>query len=535
MTTTSTEQPPRPSAAPTDDSGAPGTATEHHRVIVIGTGFGGIGTAIALRRHGFSDVVLLEKADDVGGTWRDNTYPNCQCDVPSNLYSFSHTPNPEWSRTFAPQGEIQNYLRGVVDAEKLRPLIRFGHEVTEARWNADVSRWDITTPAGRFSAEVLVSAHGGLSAPAVPDIEGLDQFEGTVFHSANWNHDHDLAGERVAVIGTGASAIQIVPGIVDTVGHLDVYQRTPAWIVPRLDREVSERQKTWYRRLPTLQLANRAVQYASRELMAIALTRRPALLRFPERAARDHLERQVPDPALRAELTPTYQIGCKRILLSNDFYPALQKPNAELITGGVSRITATGVVDTHGTERPVDTIVLATGFNVTQHPIAGKVFVADGVSLAERWNNGMRAYLGTTLDGFPNFFALMGPNTGLGHSSIVYMLESQINYVLDCLLHMDAERIATYEVRPDAVATFDAEMQKRLASSVWNQGGCASWYLDSTGRNTVMWPGFTFEFRRRLKHFDPSAYTAVSRPGVPGRFGPEAPNAAVASAGAVAT
>jgi cation diffusion facilitator CzcD-associated flavoprotein CzcO len=506
-----------PTALPRDrGEGAP---VAHHRVAVIGTGFGGIGSVIRLRQRGITDVVAFEKAGEVGGTWRDNTYPGCQCDVPSHLYSFSFAPNPEWTRAFAPQPEIQAYLRRVVDEHGVRDNLRFHHEVLEARWHPGERRWAIRTTGGNYSADLLVSAHGGLSHPSVPDLPGLDTFAGTVFHSAAWDHDHDLRGQRVAVIGTGASAVQIVPHVQAAAGHLTVFQRTAAWVLPRVDRAVPAWQRRLYRRVPWLAKVNRALQFVSREPMVVVLAKRPALGRRIERIGAAHLERQVADPELRARLTPSFALGCKRILLSNDYYRALTQPNTELVTAGIRTVGPHGITTDDGVDHPLDAIILATGFAVTDHPIARIIHGVGGRSLHDAWQAGQRAYLGTTVPGFPNLFMLMGPNTALGHSSVVYMLESQINYIASAVQQMDRYDLGAVDVMPSAAAAFAEEMHDRLARSVWNSGGCRSWYLDAQGRNTTMWPGFLLEYRARTRRFRLSRYRTASRRPAPVRSG----------------
>jgi cation diffusion facilitator CzcD-associated flavoprotein CzcO len=483
----------------------------HYRVAVIGSGFGGVGTVIRLRQQGITDVVVLEKAGDVGGTWRDNTYPGCQCDVPSHLYSFSFAPNPDWTRSFAPQPEIQAYLRRVADEHGVRDHVRFNTEVLEARWHAGDQRWILRTNGGNYSADLLVTAHGGLSAPSVPDIPGLDSFEGRVFHSAAWDHDHDLTGERVAVIGTGASAVQIVPHVQRVAGRLDVFQRTAGWVMPRIDRPIPAWRRRLYRRIPATQRLNRALQYVSREAMVMQFVYRPGLARHGEQLALRNLAAQVPDPDLRAKLTPTFTLGCKRILLSNDYYPALTQPNVDLVTEGIRTVGPKGITTADGVEHDLDTIILATGFAATDHPIAHVIHGVGGRSLAEAWKTGQRAHLGVTVPGFPNLFVLMGPNSGLGHSSMVYMLESQINYVTSCIEQMDRYGIGAVDVKPSAAIGFEDEMQRRLATTVWNSGGCGSWYLDADGKNKTMWPGFTFEYRRRTRRFRLSLHHTLDR------------------------
>jgi cation diffusion facilitator CzcD-associated flavoprotein CzcO len=471
------------------------------KIAIIGTGFSGLGMAIRLKQAGIEDFVLLERADDVGGTWRDNTYPGCQCDVPSHLYSFSFARNPNWSRTYSRQPEIWDYLREVTRRFGIAPHIRFDHEVTNAEWDEDARRWRIETSQGEVVAQVLVSGVGGLSEPSRPSIPGLEHFEGAVFHSAAWDHDHDLAGERVAVIGTGASAIQIVPRIVKRVGRLHVFQRTPPWILPHTDRPVTPAERRLFRRLPALQYALRAGIYAAREWLVLGLTVNRRFMLPLERLARAHLRRQISDPELRAKLTPRYRLGCKRILIANNYYPALTRPHVELVTDGIREIRSRSIVTSDGAEREVDAIVLATGFHVTDMPAAAHTRGRDGRTLEEAWGGSPQAYLGTTIAGFPNLFMLLGPNTGLGHNSVVVMIESQLAYVMDCLRAMDERGLETVEVRPEVQAAFNREIQAKMRGSVWTAGGCASWYLDGNGRNTTLWPGFTWRFRQRTRRF----------------------------------
>lgn len=478
----------------------------HVRVAVIGTGFAGLGMAVALKRAGIDEFVLLERADDVGGTWRDNTYPGCACDVPSHLYSFSFAPNREWSHSFSPQPEIWDYLRRCVDNYGLGPHLRLRHEVTGAAWDDGAARWRIDTTAGPITADVLVSGTGALSEPSLPDLPGLGVFEGRMFHSAHWDHEHDLTGERVAVIGTGASAVQFVPEIRPKVAHLTVFQRTAPWIVPRFGREFSPRERAMHRRLPVSQRLARAWIYWSREVLVLPFTRRPNLMRFIQKVAAAHLRRQVRNPELRAKLTPDYRIGCKRILLSDDYYPALQHHNVELVTDAIAEVRPRAVVTADGREHPADTIIFGTGFRVTAAPVASLVRGRDGRTLAEHWSDGMQAYRGTTVAGFPNFFMLVGPNTGLGHSSMVFMIESQVRYVMDSLREMAERGADVVEVMPDAQREFNHGVQRRMRTTVWLKGGCRSWYLDQRGRNTTLWPGSTWTFRKLTRRFDGQNY-----------------------------
>jgi cation diffusion facilitator CzcD-associated flavoprotein CzcO len=478
----------------------------HFRVAIIGTGFSGLGMAIRLKQEGIDDFVVFERAGDVGGTWRDNTYPGCQCDVPSHLYSFSFALNPEWSRTFSEQPEIQDYLRRCAGHFDVIPHVRFEHEVSDANWDDGAQHWVINTSAGQFTAQVLVAGMGGLSEPSIPRLPGIDSFEGAAFHTAQWDHDVDLRGRRVAVIGTGASSIQVVPHIQPEVEKLHLFQRTPAWIMPHPDRPLSDREHKLYRRFPLAQRLMRGAIYWARETFVIPFVR-PRLARVPEAAARKHIAKQVPDSSLRRKLTPDYTIGCKRILISNDYYPAVSQPNVELVTEGIREVRPHSIVTGDGREVEVDVIIYGTGFRVTDMPAAERVRGRDGRTLSETWAGSMQAYLGTSIAGFPNLFMLVGPNTGLGHNSIVFMVESQVEYVLGALRAMDAGGVASVDVRPDVQDAYNAELQDQLKGTVWATGGCASWYLDDTGRNTTLWPGSTWPFRRRTRRFDPAAYT----------------------------
>jgi cation diffusion facilitator CzcD-associated flavoprotein CzcO len=482
----------------------------HTRIAIAGSGFAGIGMGIRLKQQGIDDFVILERAGDLGGTWRDNTYPGCACDVPSHLYSFSFEPNPNWSSTFSPQSEIWDYLRRCSDKYGVTPHIRYEHELLDAAWDEERQLWEIGTAQGSLTADVLVSATGGLSEPKLPDIPGIESFEGAHFHSARWDHDHDLTGERVAVIGTGASSIQFVPEIQPKVGKLLVFQRTAPWVVARRDRPLRAWERAVYRAFPQLQLAMRASIYWARELILLGFRRR-RVGRLTEVVARKHLESQVPDPELRAKLTPPYRMGCKRVLISNDYYPALQQPNAELVTEPIHEVKAHSIVTADGTEHEVDTIIFGTGFAVTDLPVAHRVRGKEGLTLADTWQGSMQAHRGTTVAGFPNLFFLIGPNTGLGHNSIIFMIESQANYVMDAINTMDARGVAAVEVRQEAQDAFNQQVQEDMKGTVWTSGGCVSWYLDAKGKNTVLWPGFTWSFRELTRKFDPAHYELRAR------------------------
>jgi cation diffusion facilitator CzcD-associated flavoprotein CzcO len=482
-------------------------------VAIIGSGFGGIGMAASLRRAGITDVVLLERAADLGGTWRDNSYPGAACDVPSHLYCFSFAPNPDWSRSFSPQPEIWEYLRRVAAAEEVTGKIRFGEEVTSARWDPAARRWRIQTTTSTLTARFLISAAGPLSDPMIPDIPGLPAFAGTVFHSAAWDHDHDLTGRNVAVIGTGASAIQFVPQIQPLAGQLTVFQRTPPWIMPRHDRQVSRSERWLFRHVPVTQQIARAGIYCGREAYALGFVKNPAIMRAAQALALRHLHRQVADADLRARLTPSYRMGCKRILLANDYYPALTQPNVSVVTESIKEIRADSVLTSDGIAHHADTLIFGTGFHVTDFPLARRVFAADGVSLASRWSAkpAQTAFRGTTTAGFPNLFVLTGPNTGLGHSSQVFMIEAQIRYARSALVHARRHGIDRIEVRPEAQAAYDQMVQRKMRRTVWVTGGCKSWYLDAEGRNVTLWPDFTGVYAWQLRRFDPANYD-LARP-----------------------
>jgi cation diffusion facilitator CzcD-associated flavoprotein CzcO len=475
------------------------------RIAIIGSGFGGLGTAIRLRQRGMHDFVVLERAGDVGGTWRDNTYPGCACDVQSHLYSFSFAPNPDWSRSFSPQPEIQTYLQRCAREFGILPHVRFHHEVTDARWDDDAQRWRIGTSRGPVTAQVLVMAAGALSDPVIPDLRGLNGFRGRTFHSARWDHGYDLRGRRVAVIGTGASAIQFVPEIQPRVERLHVFQRTPPWILPRHQRDLGAGERRLFRRMPAAQKTARGAIYLAREAFVLAF-RHPRAMGVAQRVALRHLRQSIPDPALRRKLTPDWTMGCKRILLSNEYLPALAQPNVEVVTDAIAEVRAGSIVTGDGVERAVDAIIFGTGFQPTDPPLAHHTCGREGRTLAEVWAGSPRAHVGTTVAGFPNLFVLMGPNTGLGHTSVVYMIEAQIEHLLGALDHMQAHGIAAVEPKPEAQDAFVDAVERRMTGTVWTSGGCRSWYLDPTGRNSTLWPDFTWRFRRRVARFEPAEY-----------------------------
>ena len=481
---------------------------EHHvDHLVVGAGFAGLCAAIKLDEMGERDFLVVERARDVGGTWRDNTYPGAACDVPSQLYSFSFARNPEWTRSFSPQPEIQAYLQRVARDAEVLDRFRFATEVLHARWDTDAQRWVTTTTTGVVVSRTLISGAGALVEPRLPDIDGIGSFQGEVFHSARWDHDADLAGKRVAVIGTGASAIQIIPEIAERAGHLDVYQRTAPWVLPRHERAYTALERRLFRRLPLMQKLYRAGIYWGRETWVAGFTVEPRLFAPVERLARRHIAREIRDPDLRARVTPDFRMGCKRILQSNDYYPTLARDDVDLVTEPITKVTGDAVVTADGTERPADVLVVATGFHTTDPPIARRITGRGGSTLAETWaDSGMTAYRGTTVHDFPNYFSIVGPNTGLGHSSMVFVIESQVAYICDAVRTMRERGWAEVEPRAEEQAAWNDALHRRMGRTVWQTGGCASWYLDEHGRNTTLWPRTTVSMRRRLSRFDAGAY-----------------------------
>ncbi|MDT4923034.1 MAG: hypothetical protein QOG01_747 [Pseudonocardiales bacterium] len=505
-----TQAPTRPSAVRRSAKG--GIPRRHVGALIIGSGFAGLGAAIRLTQDGRDDFLVVDRGSEVGGTWRDNTYPGAACDVPSHLYSYSFELNPFWSRSFSPQPEIQDYLRSVAAKYNVGDKHLFDTEVTLARWDEPAQQWLVDTTSGNFSADVLVGAVGALCEPNLPDIKGITEFEGEVFHSARWNHEADLTGKRVAIIGTGASAIQIGPAIADQLAHLDVYQRTAPWVMPRHDRAYSRVERFAYQNIPFLQRAAREAIYWGREAYVLGFAFQPKILQVAQRMAERNIAKGIPDKQLRAKVTPDWQIGCKRILISNTWYPMLAQENVDLVTDGIAEIRANSIVTVDGTVREVDAIIVATGFHVTDSPTYDRVVGKDGRSLAQVFvSDGMQAYKGAAVAGFPNLLFLVGPNTGLGHSSMVYMIESHLNYLSSALTTMDERGLATFEVRPDVQRTYNEELQSHMGKTIWKTGGCASWYLDQHGKNTTLWPSFTFKFRRMTRRFDVAAYNTTAR------------------------
>jgi cation diffusion facilitator CzcD-associated flavoprotein CzcO len=476
-------------------------------IVIAGAGFAGIGMGIALKKAGYHDFVILEKDGDLGGTWRDNQYPGCACDVPSPLYSYSYELNPSWTRVFAPQQEIWDYLRTCAAKYGVDAHMRYGCAVERTDWDDEARRWNIGTSQDSYQARAVVSAGGALHVPSYPDLPGAADFGGPVFHSSRWDRSVDLTGRRVAVIGTGASAIQFVPEIARQAGALTVFQRTPPWLHPRPDVEIPPRVRGTLEAVPGAARAFRDAVYWLLEARALGFAVHPKLMAPLEAMARRHLESQVADPGLRAKLTPEYTIGCKRILLSSSYYPALQRPHVNLITDRIAELTPAGVLTADGTTHPADVIIYATGFKVIESVTALNVTGRDGRELKQE---GVEAYRGITVAGFPNFFMLLGPNTGLGHTSVVFMIESQIQHVMSCLRILARDKARTIEVGEEALHRFNTGLQRRLRRAVWSAGGCTSWYLDADGINRALWPGFSVEYWARTRRARRADY-AVTR------------------------
>lgn len=477
----------------------------HHAIAIVGTGFGGIGAAVRLLQEGETDLILFEKADAVGGVWQANTYPGAACDVQSHLYALSFAPNPDWSHKYSRQPEIRAYLEDVAERFGVMPHIRFGHTVETCTWDEADARWRIDTDRGPFTADVLIAAPGALAEPRLPDIPGLASFDGEIMHTARWDHSVEIDGARVAVVGTGASAIQIVPAIQPRVGELTVYQRTPPWIIPRGDAPFADATRRRFRQRPGLRRALRRTLFVYHETLGVALRRMWANRVVQEVLARRHLRRSVPHPDLRERLTPDYRLGCKRILLSDHYYPALQQPNVTLVDGALSEVRGHTLVGADGSEREADVIVLATGFYVTDLPFAQHVIGRGGQRLSEIWGESPVAHVGTTVHGVPNFFLIQGPNTGLGHSSVLLTAEAQIEHAVGAIRAMRQRGLASVEPTARAQHAWSDEIDAMSGRTVWVTG-CASWYLDTTGRNAALWPGSVPAFQRRVEPFDPADY-----------------------------
>jgi cation diffusion facilitator CzcD-associated flavoprotein CzcO len=473
-------------------------------VAIVGGGFGGVGAAAMLRREGYEDVTVFEKAERVGGVWHHNTYPGAACDVPSHFYELSFAPN-RWSRRHPPQAEIQAYVEGVARRFGVLEKVRTGTEVRSARWDEERGRWLLETSGGPHEANVLLTACGQLSVPQVPPIPGLESFEGPAFHTAEWRHDVDLSGKRVAVVGTGCSAIQVVPAIQSRVAQLDVYQRSPGWTLPKMDYAYPTWAHALFRRFPLLRRLDRASIFAFHEVAAAGMTRRRWLLPLFRSLGRRQIEKTIADPELRRKVTPSDEFGCKRVMLTDDWYPALTQPNVELVTDRIAAVSATGIRDERGVERPADALVLATGFASHDFVAPLEIIGRDGRTLAQEWGEVPRAYLGLSVPRFPNLFLLYGPNTNGGSGSVINTLECGIGHVLAALRELERAEASRIEVRREAAESFDRELRAALAGTVWHSG-CTSWYVDENGNDPSNWPWLWTTYRRRTAQLDPGAY-----------------------------
>lgn len=482
----------------------------HSHVAIVGAGLGGLAVACRLQRAGIDDFVVIDRAADVGGVWRDNTYPGAAVDVQCQLYSYSFALNPHWPNLFAKQPEICDYLHDVVRRCGLFPHLVLNCAVERLDWDEGEQCWRMQTTSGARTADHVVVATGGLSVPNIPEIPGMDRFAGKWFHSSRWDHETDLTGKRVAVIGTGASAAQFIPALQATVAHLTVFQRTPAWVLPRHDRQLGTRHRWLLSAAPSLQRLQRLGIYLKRERLLLGF-RHPALQRPAELLARKHLASQVKDPELRAKLLPDYRLGCKRVLISDDYLSALDKPNVTVVTDRIREVTPDAVVDATGTHHRVDVIVLGTGFDAARLHLTDSIRGAGGTSMSERWAGNPTAYLGTAVAGFPNCYLINGPNVGLGHTSMIYMYESQANYILSTVRYARAHSVTAVEPTVEAQEAFTATVDELSSGTVWTSGGCKSWYLNREGRNTNLWPGSTLRYRRMTKRFVPDHHVLHRR------------------------
>lgn len=480
-----------------------------HSTIIIGTGFGGLGAAIKLLKKGYTNFVIAERGSEIGGTWRDNTYPGAACDISSHLYSFSFEPNPNWSRMFANQQEIFDYTRHCVKKYGLETYIRLNTEVTGGSFNEATGLWTLNLKNGEtLTANVVINALGPLNRPQIPNIPGLQSFTGSLFHSSEWDHSFDYKGKRVAVVGTGASAVQIVPAIAKDVEQLTIFQRSAPWVIPKADRPMKDWERKLFKLLPFTQRMLRYKWYWENELIGTLIFTRPRINRYVQNMVVKFINKKVKDPELRKKLVPDYTMGCKRITPSKEYYPALLRPNVDVVTAAIEKVEGNVVFTADGKHYPVDAIVLATGFMAADAPVGFTIKGRQGRSLMDDWKDGPEAYFGTVVTGYPNLFFVIGPNTGLGHNSMIFMIEAQVNYIIDSLNKLQNRGAKFMDVKPQAQKEYNDKIQERLKRTVWATG-CKSWYIAANGRNTTVWPQLTYTFWLKTKRIKQSAFEWV--------------------------
>lgn len=482
-------------------------------ILIVGTGFAGLGMAIQLKRTGRTNFICIERAGDVGGTWRDNHYPGIACDVPSHLYSYSYLPNPDWTRVFSPGGEIQAYIRKCAEDEGILPYIHFHTDMLKSTWDEAAKRWIVETSKGTYSAKVLITGAGHLADGHMPEIDGLDTFKGEVFHSANWDHSVNLAGKRIGVVGSGASAIQIIPEMQKLASELVVFQRSAPYMIPRWDRAFTEGERRMCRRDPSVVEDMRSEIFWSGEFNFAQRRNIPRFLDEAKALAVSHREAHIKDPELLKKLTPDYEIGCKRLLISNSYYPAMTAANTTLEATALKKIDGETAYGASGRGYDLDVLVCATGFEAVRPPFATRIFGTEGISLDEHWDRGMQAYDSIAVNGYPNLFIINGPNTGLGHNSVVYIIEAQVDYILGALDQIEAQNVQVIEAKRDAEEAYMTRLDDRAQGTVWLAGGCKSWYVDQrSGRLTLVWPDFAHSFRDENGTFHPEGYDMQTAP-----------------------
>ncbi|MBL4607124.1 MAG: NAD(P)/FAD-dependent oxidoreductase [Pseudomonadales bacterium] len=485
-------------------------------IIIVGSGFGGIGMGIQLKKAGIDSFIIIERENEIGGTWRDNTYPGVACDVPSYVYSFSFEPNPNWSRMFAEGPEIQDYLLHCVDKHNLRKHMQFNTAILKASYDDFSGVWTLLTDQGeQLQARVVISAVGGLVDPALPNIAGIDSYKGEIFHTARWNHAASLKDKKVAVIGTGCSAVQVIPHIAEEVSELTVFQRTAAWVLPKYDAVISEKTKTLFSKWPILQKTVRGtLKWGSEALGPFLILDSEKLSSVFEWAARRNLKKGIKNTDLRESLTPNFQFGCKRMIISSDYYPTLEKEHVSLETSGIEKFVKGGIVAKDGTQFDFDAVILATGFDLGLTSAPFEVTGAAGRSLDEAWKDGAVAYKGVTVSGFPNWFSIMGPNTGPGHTSVIIYTEAQINYIVQAVQHIQENDLKSVDVKQAIQDDYNEGLQNRMQYTVWTSGSCNSWYLNADGSNHALYPGFAHEYTARIRTFDPIEYKVCVNEGI---------------------